>query len=59
MLNELYDLWQACEPPGKPPRVDLPIRIPGLDKGQNADGIRLFLDKDGAVTGLSQFRQSK
>jgi len=27
---------------------DLPIRIPGLDKGQNADGIRLFLDKDGA-----------
>jgi hypothetical protein len=52
MLNELYDLWQACEPPGEPPRVDLPIRIPGLDKGQNADGMRLFLDKDGAVMRL-------
>ena len=52
MLNELYDLWQACEPPGKPPRIDLPIRIPGLDKGQNADGIRLFLDNNGNVTRL-------
>lgn len=52
MLNELYDLWQACEPPGKPPRIDLPIRIPGLDKGQNADGIRLFLGADGAIMRL-------
>jgi hypothetical protein len=52
MLNELYDLWQACEPPGKPPRIDLPIRIPGLDKGQNADGIRLFLGEVGAITRL-------
>ena len=50
MLNELYDLWQACEPPGGPPRVDLPIRIPGLDKGQNADGVRLFLSENGDVT---------
>jgi len=52
MLNELYDLWQACEPPGKPARIDLPIRIPGLDKGQNADGIRIFLGEGGAITRL-------
>lgn len=54
MLNELYDLWRACEPPGKPPRVDLPIRIPGLDRGQNAEGIRLFLDGSGTVTRLEE-----
>jgi hypothetical protein len=46
MLNEVYDLWQACERAG----IDLPIRIPGLDEGRNADGIRLFLNEDGAVT---------
>ena len=56
MLNELYDLWRACEPPGKPAQIDLPIRIPGLDKGQNADGIRLFLNEDGAVTRLEEVR---
>ena len=45
MLNEVYDLWQACERAG----IDLPIRIPGLDEGQSADGIRLFLGESGAV----------
>jgi hypothetical protein len=45
MLNEAYDLWKAC----KRADVDLPIRIPGLDEGQNADGIRLFLGESGAV----------
>jgi hypothetical protein len=46
MLNEFYDLWQACERVG----IDLPIRIPGFDKGQKADGIRLFMDQEGTVT---------
>jgi hypothetical protein len=50
MLNELYDLWQACEPPGKPPRIDLPPRIQGLDAGQRAEGVRVFIREDGTVS---------
>lgn len=46
MLNELYDLWQACERAG----IQLPIRIPSLDEGQNEDGLRVFLRKDGSIS---------
>jgi hypothetical protein len=46
MLNEFYDLWQACERVG----IQLPIRIPGLDEGQNEDGLRVFLHKDGSIS---------
>lgn len=54
MLNELYDLWRACEPPGKPPRVDLPLRILGLDMGKRADGVRIFLNTDGVITRIEE-----
>jgi hypothetical protein len=46
MLNELYDLWQAGERAG----IQFPIRIPGLDEGQNEDGLRVFLRSDGAIS---------
>ena len=46
MLNELYDLWQAGERAG----IQFPIRIPGLDEGQNEDGLRVFLRPDGAIS---------
>lgn len=46
MLNELYDLWQACERA----EVDLPVRIEGLDEGQKKDGLRAFLRADGSIS---------
>lgn len=46
MLNELYNLWQAGERAG----IQFPIRIPGLDEGQNEDGLRVFLRPDAAIS---------
>ncbi len=46
MLNELYDLWKACERA----EIDLPVRIEGLDEGQRKDGLRAFLKGDGSIS---------
>ncbi|OGV85171.1 MAG: hypothetical protein A2340_05285 [Lentisphaerae bacterium RIFOXYB12_FULL_60_10] len=48
MINELYDLWNACEKC----RIDLPERVPGFDEGQNADGMRVYIGADGSLSRL-------
>src|SRR3989339_1925968 len=48
MINELYDLWNACEKC----RIDLPERVPGFDEGQNADGMRVYIGAYGSLSRL-------
>lgn len=48
MINELYNLWKACEKC----RIDLPERVPGFDEGQDADGIRVYIGDDGSLSRL-------
>lgn len=46
MLNELHDLWQAGERAG----IAFPLRIPGLDEGQNDDRLRVYVREDGSIS---------